>query len=615
MAVQDPEHLTGVDRGGQYALTLTAPVTVQLNDCSFGPHAALIAFHGDPRSRLVGAGGELNHCSALLGADSAVCRLENVSACWLDVKSSLFSHPGSEAAGDSAGAALVRQVDEGAEGIVYKGHNNCYHNLDVYWARPKPGPTLSSLRNFKDEVKKTQGGDSSSQELAVAPWSNDEPLKLLEGLEPEKLRRAFQVNPSLPALRPRDGDKLLVGLDTCFWGAPGYNSALPDFKETRPDTAARNERIVIPGMSDSANGIYKSLSAALDDISSGDVVLIQSNALLEVGPIRLTRPIDVTIRAAPRYHPRLALAASYEEDAFLFLVQDGKLRLEGLEFQVKPTRTEYKSQTVVAAVGDGECTFKDCVINLDPAGLGVALAAVSVADPPGVMKMDQRPARPAGQHLSVALKNCVIRGDGDLLRCTSARPFDLEAEGTLAALTGSFLNVEGGGEDTATPPVGSVASLKLSRVTAYLGGHLVRMRASREMKGQVPVHVKPATDCLFVAAGGRALVHLDGPDTSEDRMKLLLAWEGHHNLYSRFNDMLDQQPRDAMDMRPPPYDKDKWKGFTGEDARFTGVALADPPAPEESLVRLTPARFRVKADLDPQGYGADIDPLEKLVTR
>jgi hypothetical protein len=45
------------------------------------------------------------------------------------------------------------------------------------------------------------------------------------------------------------------------------------------------------------------------------------------------------------------------------------------------------------------------------------------------------------------------------------------------------------------------------------------------------------------------------------------------------------------------------------------VALADPPSAEESLVRLAPARFRVKSDLDQQGYGADVDPLEKLITK
>jgi serine/threonine protein kinase len=617
MAVQDPEKLTQVDRGGQYALTVTAPATVSLTDCCFGPHAALIAFQGDARGRPDGAHVDLNHCSALLGADSAVCRLENAGACRLDVNNSLFSHPGPEAVAESTGAALVRQVDDLAGGFVYTGHNNRYHNLDVFWARPLPLDSLFWLDKFKEEVKKGQGSDSSSQVLPLSPWINDDPLKLLEKLESDNLCRAFQVNAALPQLRPRDGDRRLVGLDRCFWVGEGYSKNLPDLKETKPDkVAARKERVVVPGKSDSAKGIYESLSAALEGINSGDVVLIQHTGLMKVAPIRLVKPMEVTIRADQGYHPVLTLADAEEEDAFLFRVQDGKLRLEGLGFELRPTRAEFKSQTVVSAVGDGECLFKDCALTLDPAGMGVALAAVTVADPPGVMKMNPQPVRPAGQRFGLTLKNCLVRGDGDLLRCTSARPFDLEAEGTLAALTGSFLNVEGGGDDAPAAPAGALANVRLARVTAYLTGHLVRMRAGRELKGLVPVHVKPAADCLFVAAGGKALVHLDGPDTSEDRMKALFLWEGHHNAYSRFTDMLDQQPRDVMDMRPPPYDKEKWKGFTGEsDGVFKGVALADPPSPDESLVHLGPARFRVKADPDQQGYGADIDPLEKLLTK
>jgi len=33
------------------------------------------------------------------------------------------------------------------------------------------------------------------------------------------------------------------------------------------------------------------------------------------------------------------------------------------------------------------------------------------------------------------------------------------------------------------------------------------------------------------------------------------------------------------------------------------------------LINLSPGRFRVKADTDQQGYGADIEPLEKLFTK
>ena len=49
-------------------------------------------------------------------------------------------------------------------------------------------------------------------------------------------------------------------------------------------------------------------------------------------------------------------------------------------------------------------------------------------------------------------------------------------------------------------------------------------------------------DCLFVSIDDKteALIHLDGPDLSEQRMKELLAWEGRQNAYNRFGDMIEQ---------------------------------------------------------------------------
>ena len=75
-------------------------------------------------------------------------------------------------------------------------------------------------------------------------------------------------------------------------------------------------------------------------------------------------------------------------------------------------------------------------------------------------------------------------------------------------LTGSFLGIEADGEGVAGV---ARASATLSRVTAYLGGNLVRLHVGRDLKGLVPLLFK-ATDCLFVAAAGKSLVQLDGGD-------------------------------------------------------------------------------------------------------
>src|SRR5262249_37896801 len=153
------------------------------------------------------------------------------------------------------------------------------------------------------------------------------------------------------------------------------------------------------------------------------------------------------------------------------------------------------------------------------AGMGTALAAVTVTDPPGVMKMDARPTRPAGQHPSVSFVNCFVRGDGQLLAANAPRPFDLKVDNCVAALGGSLLQIETPDDAPPAPP-GQASQVTLAHVTAYTAAHLVHLKAGKDLKGLIPVNVQ-ASSCLFLAAGLKALVHLDGPDTSEERMREL----------------------------------------------------------------------------------------------
>jgi len=213
-----------------------------------------------------------------------------------------------------------------------------------------------------------------------------------------------------------------------------------------------------------------------------------------------------------------------------------------------------------------------------------------------------------------------VRGEGDLVTVHSGRPFDLEANNCLVALTGCFLSAEGA-DDQAPVPAGQSVELRLSQITTYLSGNLIRLRAAkdaRDVRGVVPVQVKPA-DCLFVAAGGktagRALIHLDGPETNDATMKQLLTWDGRHNAYANFHQMLDQQPLAAEEMPLPPYDQEQWKRFTSEaDGRFLATRVFTGVAGSEGVpTRALPGQFKVKAEVDAVGYGADVEGLAQPV--
>src|SRR5207244_2305430 len=94
------------------------------------------------------------------------------------------------------------------------------------------------------------------------------------------------------------------------------------------------------------------------------------------------------------------------------------------------------------------------------------------------------------------------------------------------------------------------------RPPALAAGH--QRRTDRQnTKGLVQTQITSATDCLFAAAAGRSLIHLDGIDQPGS----YFAWaENRNNLFSKFNDrFLDQQaPMDEL-MPPRPYDRSQWE--------------------------------------------------------
>ena len=170
----------------------------------------------------------------------------------------------------------------------------------------------------------------------------------------------------------------------------------------------------------------------------GDTILIRHNGELAIDPVRLDKKglSDVTIRPARRFRPVLVLGETADAETALFRVHDGKLRLEGLEFRLTAPR-RLTMQTVVALVGDGECTLKNCVATLQqpamPPSTETRLALATLLPVGSAMKLDM-PARRPYEGPKLSRECCFIRGDG---RFTvdgdpAVRPGDEEnADGTV----------------------------------------------------------------------------------------------------------------------------------------------------------------------------------------
>jgi hypothetical protein len=599
--------------GGQDAVTIAGAANVKAVNCAFGPHGSVFAFEkgGQGAAKIT-----VQHCTAIASSgDWSVFRFADGVACEpLEVQHCVFARPeglDSMTTGmkELPRAVLVRQAGDG--GVRYEGLGNWYYHLDGFWQRSS-GDLIVKLDEFQHELARQSGKEERGRMLAAAPWAADRPLDLLQQhATAGNLRDLFRLKENLR--EADDSRNEVAGVVRGIWG--DIYDKLPEHDLTKPAATAK-QLVVDPNFKGSAEGVFRKLSAALEEASPGDVVLIKHDGLLAVNLARLEKASTrVTIRPYPEHHPILTMDKTPDTDAALFTVHDGEVTLEGLEFLLQPGDDRFQAQAIVKLVQDGACTFKDCVITLKEPRRA-SLAVVTLTDPSGAMKMDKdkpeiRPDRASDPSARVKFENCFVRGEGDLVWVRSSRPFDLDCSKSLVAVSGSLLNVEAGRDDAPAVATSATANVKLSRLTAYLGGYLVRLKAGRELKSLVPVHCKPIADCLFVAADKKStLIHLDGPSANEEKMRNLVQWEGgKNNNYSNFDRMLDQQPpENSMEMSDAPYGQDKWKAFTGEsDGRFGSVRFAEAP-PLDKLPQATPGNFKVY-DADMQSVGAEVDKL------
>ena len=511
-----------------------------------------------------------------------------------------MSHPGSgtirEPNDPEHGAVLIRQLEGVPDDVVeWTGQENRYHKLDAFYQGPDN--QLVTWDQFQEKL----GKEADSRLLAESPWKASPP-PTRQTLDRRSLLDLFQLKADV---RLTNGQ--LAGIDQAPWRR-SYNQVAAAATPERPPAIPPGRRIVDPEMKEeSGNGRYRSLQEAILAAKKDDVILIHHKGRLPLRPTRLENPdFDIVIRPDKDCHPILTIdeKAPADKDAVLFRVHNGKLRLEQLEFLLQPGRDGFTGQTVASMVGDGQITFQDCLTTLDRSNRAVPLTVVRLDETDGVMK----PAGAAEQRPGIHFENCFVRGEGDLLSVRGSRGFELGAENSAFALTGSVLNVENG-PDAPAGPVEAPARLEMNHVSARLGGHLVRLLAGKELRGQVPIQADTVADCLFVSGNGYSLIHFDGPEVAEDKMKSLFPWKGRHNSYSNFSQMLDQQPSEPGAMTMLLFGQKEWKNQYEQDAQFD--KQTPPPAPE-SFVRATLEQlFKPRGDGEALMYGADGSTLPK----
>jgi serine/threonine protein kinase len=597
---------------GVDAIAVTTPAELQLENCAFGPHAAVIHLQAGRRAAKEQTEVSMSNCSAFLVNGSAF-QVDEGAVCRLNVRDTIFSRP-SRALSLGATATLIQQSGSDNGEITYADYDNRYHNIGAFWVQSSGTGEAVRLAPTWDKFAALQelaGKDTKSRVLVTNPWAekgplwaDKDPLRFLK-MVPPRPQEAFRVDVRTQETRQVDQPRShLVGVEYCSWGLT-VEDRLPEIDLPKPTEIAASTKIVDPSVTQSAAPVYPTLSQAIGEAKPEDVILIKHTGRLAIDPILLDKPdTNLTIKPYPDTHPVLTLGQTSQADTAMFHLHSGRLRLEKLEFLLHPASDQFTGQAVVDMVADGQCTLDECVVTFEELR-PVHLALAVLTDPSGVMRMAEGQT-PQSQAPLIHLERCYVRGDGDLVSVRASRPLRLAVNDSLVALGGSFLNVVDGN------PKGVQASaqvvVELRHVTTYLAEHLIRL-AARELPTLVPVQVRPQ-DCLFASAGGKPFVHLDVWDGGEAQMRSIISWEGTgHNVYSNAMPMFDPKPR-ADELPMPPFSQDRWKSFAREpDGQFKDIKFAGPMPPEAPLASLAPTTFRVSGESDPQAPGASIDQL------
>lgn len=576
---------------GQDAVAIYGGGEVFPSNCAFGPHGALFHLKAGktaPESVL-----KIKYCSAR-ALNGPVLRLDDEARCLLESDYSIYSRPDNlSVLGDDP--AFIRQTEAGKPRVRYFSKRNCYHNLGVLWAL---GVKIINIPEvFNGEVVKAGGNAELARDTSyfldakVNPWAYAD-------LDSQKY---FQVNFNLAEVRREREDALGIQKSTFWSGIISKDlPRLPDDVKIVTDPKLKaNEKVVDPDIADMAQpGYFKTLAQAIALANPGDIILIKhskDNREIAVKPALLDQAkTDLTIKPFPGFQPILTLDVTPEPNAALFKLFDGKLCLENLELLLKPLHSGFKSQAVVSLVGNGKVTFKQCLFTLKDVDR-VPLRVVVLENPDNAMKMPK-----VGRTTpEVTFQDCLVRGDGDLLRIPASRPLDLELENSLVALNGNLLFVKSNKETPMEPGV----NLKMNHVSAFLTDQLVHLGSSALGKNLAITKVD-AKDCLFVALGGKSLVHLDGLEIEDSQLGKCLTWTGNHNAYSGFEMMLDQKrPEEIIPLPAIKKDAKSWNMFAGEeDAKHIQARFAL----KRPLFQALLGDFRPMPDpkVELQSYGA-----------
>jgi hypothetical protein len=421
--------------------------------------------------------------------------------------------------------------------------------------------------------------------LTSPPWA------VAPKFDPDNPFTQLELNAKLPALRVGKTDILGVRLWT---DRRAMYSPFPLPPLVRPNEAVWFPKMDPAEKASYPENVYADLRDALNALKGKGTLLVRGRGVMAVPSVVLDAGTRViTIRPDEDSAPVLTPSGGRDRlETTLFRLEAGELKLDGLQFNVKPGQRA-TAATVVSMSGGKRCEFKRCVVTLDE-GSGENSAAVSLADVGKVMVVKEFTDQP-----SVTFDTCLIRGRGSVVRAEAA------ISATIS-LTHVGVITEGAAAFDFGPPTRPASlALNLTSTTAALAAPLLDLRTARRPDDKPVLRFDlHADNCLFAAQDKTTdpLVRVLGLDPAAAEKPLTWTTSGG-NRFDGWTTFAEVQTDETAE--PKKWDAAEWRKWSGE-ADTPAVSLKKPPVSKAT------AKPTDLAPAEATSAGASLKPLAGL---
>ncbi len=301
-----------------------------------------------------------------------------------------------------------------------------------------------------------------------------------------------------------------------------------------PKSASKRSGLLVVSEKPEGDDQFLSLAAACAVARNGDVIELRFNGPREDRPIKIAN-LHVTIQAGEGYHPVVVFhptdadPVKYARSMFTLTASQFTLTNVAIELHV-PRDVPADNWSLFETCGGEMVRLERCsltVRNTSDQGLtyqqDVAFfRARSAPEAGGAMG-----AAPAATPLAtLALTDCIARGEADFLRVEDLQPVHLTCENGLL-ITSERLLVAGGGQ--AAPKLDEMLRIELLHVTAAVRGGLCRLTSNSSNPYQLTAQFV-STNSILIASPGVPLIEQEGAATV-DNLRQRFIWSGDWDCY------------------------------------------------------------------------------------